>query len=238
MGNLVEIFQTAGYRPERVGFIRDVLSRIGISEYDEIRSVQEEKLPSITELPLPVQSFLKELEGLSPPEKIELIHTFSLNYIQYDWEEMIQKLSGGDGSLRPFHEITRDPVDVCGGYAVFESALLRYAGFEDEHIALMIVYAKHDNQENVGHAVTVVKLQEELYVLDSFLKNVSSLGNDMVARGQSEFSGKPISITYNPVALATFGTDNAYYEFARPQTVQESPTLKTKSILESSNFGH
>lgn len=145
---------------------------IGLTTLTAIRRIfapdsfdsQLSTIPDRKDLPTDISEFLDSLEGKSDMEKIRSIHEFTVNNLTYAYP------SGEDETTGPRDMIYGPRVGDCDDFAFFECALLRYAGFED--VAFFggdIKYQEASSNASLGgegHAVAVVEVDGERYLLD------------------------------------------------------------------------
>lgn len=161
--------------------------------------------PDRNELPAPINDFLDGIASMSPVEKIQKIHQFTLGYMRYE---------PGDPFDENFSSIPRviaaDGKGDCDDYASFEFGLLKLAGFEPENIEYLQGTYTNTTKSQLGsyttkgiHAVTSVTVDDQPYLLDLQLSSPVIMDRNLEASLTPERKNNPYTteVKINPFLI-------------------------------------
>ncbi|MCK5283985.1 MAG: transglutaminase domain-containing protein [Alphaproteobacteria bacterium] len=139
-------------------------------------------LPDLKNLPPPIQKFVNSINNnpdLSSLDKIAIIHNFASKEMDYNHKEAKNETSISSN----YNEVLQNyKSGDCDNHATLEIALLRYTGFPPEDITFLGGYFGYrcPTEEEIEHAVCIVNVDDQLYILDSNMKNPEPLTNKTV----------------------------------------------------------
>ncbi len=142
-------------------------------------------LPDKDELPPHLQDFIENIQDFDDLEKIEAIHSYTLENFEYINPGMNDQTTGARTALLS-QEMTGD----CDDYAFFEAALMKYAGIKNTAMfGGNIEYQNEDKTllDSGGHAVALAKIDGHVYMLDLNIKDPVPM--------DKEYSAAPVPLT-------------------------------------------
>ncbi|MCK5283984.1 MAG: transglutaminase domain-containing protein [Alphaproteobacteria bacterium] len=148
-------------------------------ETDSSSSDQENlqaPLPNLKTLHQPIQDFVNSINNnpeLSSLDIIARIHTFVINKMSYSYEEAKNETSMSSNYNKVLQNYTSGD---CDNHATFAIALLRYTDFKPENIAFLAEAADYGRIKG-GHAVCIVNVDDQFYILDMNMENEALLEN-------------------------------------------------------------
>lgn len=225
MGSLTEFFnQTAG-KPEEIGFWSRLGMDLGLiprnSFVEDAGKIT--KLPELQTLPPFIQNFIHDLKGLEKLEKVNLIQKFVNGIITWRAEK-------GEPHMSSFSEVLhKNGFGDCDDFAAAKFALLQYAGFPKSDIGILsTTMASYDDEPTGTHALALVHIDGNTYVLDNNFEDAAKLNPDMTATG---FPTNDTTSNYTTSQILTISTaevgiidgNNTVSIYQKPNAIPTEP---------------
>lgn len=133
-------------------------------------------VPGIKDLPKSVQYFLSSINGYDPYKKAESINNYINKKIKYE-----EQPENTPEDVKSFNQIIKSGKGDCDDYAYSKAVLLKNAGFDDVYIlGAQVRYTVTAGSSSPDpHTLTIVKLKDEFYALDSVAGDIYALDRDL-----------------------------------------------------------
>lgn len=137
-----------------------------VSISSEIANIQGD-IPDYHDLPAPIKSFLEEIDQLPDYEKMQSIHKFVNENMEYP--DSVEDLYSDDKIVTNAEVVESWRYGDCDNRSQLSAVLMRYSGFSEKDLTMVNGQAHYENQageKRGGHSVLIAEINDEHYLLD------------------------------------------------------------------------
>ena len=160
--------------------------------------------PEQVSVPPAIREFLDGLGDMSDVEKMHEVHNFLIDNFEYKKVE--------NDKVRPNHEYLQELKGDCDDFSNAQSHMLRLLGFKDvAFLAAGVRYVGETHELPASHAITLTKVDGQLYALDVNVKEPMALDGATIKNVQTVHNEIVDLQIEQPWALLEFGAGKAFF---------------------------